>query len=90
MVDIAGRVKQALIHQLGEETPGIAETTRLSEDLGLDSLDIAELGLLLEDSFGIEIEHEMAQTWTTVGDIIAAIEKRIGASPIEKGVGQAR
>jgi acyl carrier protein len=39
-------------------------------DLGLDSLDIAELILEMEEEFGVTIPDEAAESFTTVADVI--------------------
>lgn len=54
----------------------LEENTKL-EDLGLDSLDKIELLYDIEDEFGIEFANEEMQGFVTVGDITAAIEKKV-------------
>lgn len=43
-------------------------------DLGIDSLDIAEIAMSIEDEMGITIE--MDQSLATVGDILAKINSQ--------------
>ena len=45
------------------------------KDLGVDSLDIAEMAMTLEDEFGITIELE--EGIATVQDLVKLIEERI-------------
>ena len=45
------------------------------DDLGADSLDIAELVMELEDEFDMEIPDEEAEKINTVGDALDYIEK---------------
>ncbi|WP_414600161.1 acyl carrier protein [Helicobacter pylori] len=47
------------------------------KDLGVDSLDIVELIMALEERFGIEISDEQAEKIVNVGDIMRYIEKQL-------------
>jgi len=51
----------------------ITEDTHLANDLGLDSLDLVEFGLGIEDEFDIEIPDEQAEQIVTVGDAVELI-----------------
>ena len=42
----------------------------LSTDLGLDSLDLIEIIMAMEDYFEIEIPDEDSEKWSTVQDIL--------------------
>ena len=55
-------------------TDGITETTKLVEDLGLDSLNMMLLAVSVEDEFGFRFDD--MPTFETVGDIGAYIEKK--------------
>ena len=50
--------------------------TSFVEDLNLDSLDIVELMMKMEDEFGIEIPEEDAEGLKTVQDVVAYLEKK--------------
>ncbi|WRC07137.1 acyl carrier protein [Helicobacter pylori] len=47
------------------------------KDLGVDSLDIVELIMALEEKFGIEIPDEQAEKIVNVGDVMRYIEKQL-------------
>ncbi|GAA7327502.1 hypothetical protein BD0111_13060 [Helicobacter pylori] len=47
------------------------------KDLGVDSLDIVELIMALEERFGIEIFDEQAEKIVNVGDVMRYIEKQL-------------
>lgn len=53
----------------------VKPTTRLTEDLGFDSLDRAELSLQLEDRLTHlqPISDETAQGWRTVEDVVNSV-----------------
>ncbi len=46
------------------------------EDLGIDSLDVTEIAMDIETEFDIEFEADASMT--TVADIVAAVEEKIG------------
>jgi len=52
---------------------------RLREDLGLDSLNLAELLVLTEDAFKISISLAEAQNAKTFADIITCVDKYCAA-----------
>ncbi|MCK5073681.1 MAG: acyl carrier protein [Bacteriovoracaceae bacterium] len=50
--------------------------TSFIDDLNLDSLDIVELMMKMEDEFGIEIPEEDAESLKKVKDIVTYLEKK--------------
>jgi acyl carrier protein len=72
--EIFTRSKQIVIERSGIDESKIVENASLRNDLGLDSLDIVELIMELEDEFEIEIPDEEADNLKTVGDVIHFIE----------------
>jgi len=70
--------KLAILETLGEERAAEVEVTwdsKLGDDLMLDSLDMVELVMFLEECFGVEIPDEMAMDIVTVGDAIEKIKE---------------
>jgi acyl carrier protein len=67
----------AIKETLGDRGDGldIKWESKLGDDLMLDSLDMVELVMFLEECFGIEIPDEEAGTIVTVGDAIQTIKK---------------
>ena len=59
---------------LGIDADSISETSSFKEDLGVDSLDLFELVMELEEEFGIEIPSEDLENLTTVADVAKYIE----------------
>lgn len=49
--------------------------TTIKEDLKADSLDVVELMMDLEESFGVTISDEEAVKLSTIGDIVNYIEE---------------
>ena len=48
-------------------------------ELGLDSLDVVEMCLDLEDRFGVSFETEELSSFKTVHDLFVAVETKLGA-----------
>ncbi len=53
----------------------ISMTTSLKEDLDIDSLDLIDLVMSLEDEFSVELPDEALADMKTVGDIVKYIEE---------------
>jgi acyl carrier protein len=73
--EVLDRIRAHLATELEVEPGRIAEDTRFKEDLEADSLDLVELVVELEDSYGVRIPDEEAVKILTVGqaaDFVAA------------------
>jgi NADH dehydrogenase (ubiquinone) 1 alpha/beta subcomplex 1, acyl-carrier protein len=53
----------------------VTADTKFAEDLGLDSLDIVEVVMAIEDEFTIEIPDTEADAIATIGDAVEYISK---------------
>ena len=69
------KVAAELAQQFELDPESITLDTNLVEDLGADSLDVVELIMALEDSFGIAISDEDAAELYTVRRIVDYLEK---------------
>ena len=67
-------IRESIAAQLNIPVDSIKIDSRLIEDLKADSLDIVELVMGLEESYGIEIPDEDLPKIKTIGDIISYIE----------------
>jgi acyl carrier protein len=73
--EVLERIRDHLSTELEVDPGRIAEDTRFKEDLEADSLDLVELVVELEDSYGIRIPDDQAARILTVGqaaDFVAA------------------
>mgnify|MGYP001152703436 CR=1 FL=1 len=68
-------VKENLAKQFEIDPETITMDTNLIDDLGADSLDVVELIMSLEDSFGITISDDEAAKLSTVGSIVEYLER---------------
>lgn len=64
------RMKQVISEQLHVDEDVITMESTFDEDLGADSLDLAELLMLLEDTYAMEFPTEELENFRTVGDIV--------------------
>ena len=64
--DVASRVKQLVVENLGVDAAKVVENANFVDDLGADSLDTVQLVMALEDEFGIEIPDAAAEGIQTV------------------------
>ena len=71
--EIFARVKDVIVDQLSVDEDDVTSEASFFDDLGADSLDIVELVMALEDSFGVSIPDEEAESIKTVGDAVEYI-----------------
>ncbi|HBE96800.1 MAG TPA: acyl carrier protein [Verrucomicrobiales bacterium] len=76
--NIAEKVTEIIVEQLGVSADQVKPESNLIEDLGADSLDAVELVMAVEEEFGIEVPDEEAEKLRSVGDIISHVEGRQG------------
>ena len=58
------------------DTDAITDETRLREDLGIDSLQTAEMLVEIEMRLGVRIEDEEAMKSRTVGEVLRLIQAK--------------
>ena len=71
---ISERVTSALV-EFGEEPENVKPDSRF-EDLDIDSLDLVELGQVIEDEYGIEIQDKDMDQIQTVQDVVDFVTAR--------------
>ncbi len=70
-------IRVVIAEQLNVDTAQVTPEAKFVKDLGVDSLDILELIMALEEKFGIEIPDEQAEKIVNVGDVMRYIEKQL-------------
>ena len=78
--DVLQKVSEHLSTELEIPLDQISESTRLREDLDADSLDLYELVMELEDTYGISVSEEEAAEIETVGDAVEFVAGRLGVA----------
>ena len=76
MENIYNQVKTILTDKLGIAETEITPDANLVRDLGIDSLDYAELVMEFEQSFDIRIPDEDAEKLATVKEAVTYIERK--------------
>ena len=62
--------KELLIEEFQVEEDKITLDAELSGDLAINSIELAELILRCEETFGIEIQEDEMHKFVTVGDVV--------------------
>nr|WP_249937403.1 acyl carrier protein [Helicobacter pylori] len=70
-------IRAVIAEQLEIDVSQVTPEAKFVKDLGVDSLDIVELIMVLEERFGIEIPDEQAEKIVNVGDVMRYIEKQL-------------
>lgn len=79
--EVMAKVRDHLAQELGVDAQRIGRETRFREDLDADSLDLYELVMELEDTYGIRVSEEEAARIETVGQAVDFVAERIPAAP---------
>ena len=69
------KVKAILMDELQIDEADITLEAELSGDLGINSIELADLVMLCEDNFKLEIKDDDIPNLVTVGDVVAYLEK---------------
>jgi acyl carrier protein len=77
--EVMTKVREHLSSELEVSADRISESTRFRDDLDADSLDLYELVMELEDTYGIKVSEEEAARIETVGDAVDFVLERIPA-----------
>ena len=70
------KVREILAELLGVEKESVTPDSRLTDDLGADSLDLFQLLMRLEEEYDIETDDRLLDEIITVGDVARAIRDR--------------
>jgi acyl carrier protein len=78
--EVLKKVREHLAAELEVDPGRIAEGTRFRDDLDADSLDLYELVMELEDSYGIKLSEERAAEIETVGQAVDFVVEQVPRS----------
>lgn len=79
MQDVQKRITAILIDKLGINESEITPDASFVKDLGIDSLDYAELVMEFEQTFDIKIPDDDAEKMQTIGQAVAYIQGKLKA-----------
>ncbi len=77
MQDTTAKVKEILVEKLGIASTEVTPDANLIKDLGIDSLDYAELVMEFEQTFDIRIPDSDAELLGTVNQAIEYINNKL-------------
>lgn len=66
--------KNLLVDELQVEAGKITPDAELANDLGINSIELAELIMNCEEKFNVEIQDDDIHTFVTVGDVVKYLE----------------
>jgi acyl carrier protein len=75
--EVMTKVREHLAAELEVDEGRIEDGTRFREDLDADSLDLYELVMELEDTYGIRLSEEEAAQIETVGQAVDFVCSRV-------------
>ena len=78
--EVMGKVREHLAAELEVDPGEVGDATRFREDLDADSLDLYELVMELEDTYGIRVAEEDAAEIETVGQAVDFVLARLPAA----------
>ena len=70
------RIKNLLVEELSVNPDDVTPGAELINDLGINSLELADLVLLCEERFDVVIEDSEVQNFVTVGDVVEFLESK--------------
>jgi acyl carrier protein len=75
---VEAKMTELLVDELGLERDKITMSAKFEEDLEVDSLGVVELLMALEDTFGVSIPDEEAESIATVGQAVDVVMQKLG------------
>ena len=76
--EVLQKVREHLSTELEVPADQISESTRFRDDLDADSLDLYELVMELEDTYGINLSEQEAAGIETVQQAVDFVAERLG------------
>ncbi|MBR2907658.1 MAG: acyl carrier protein [Clostridia bacterium] len=73
-MDMFEKVVDLLVEELQLNREDIKKDSELSGDLGINSIELADLVMICEERFGIEINDDESKNFVTVGDVVEYLE----------------
>ena len=69
------KVVNLIVEEVGVDAEKVTMKSSFKDDLNIDSLDLFEMVMALEEEFDVEIPSEELEKMSTVGDIVKYIEQ---------------
>ena len=68
-------LKNLLVEELQLDADEIKMESELTNDLGINSIELADLVLMCEDKFDLEINDDDIHQFVTIGDVVNYLEE---------------
>ena len=72
------QIKELLVEELQIKADDITPEAELVNDLGINSLELADLAMLCEERYNLEIDENALGNFVTVGDVADYLAKNAG------------
>ncbi len=69
-------LKNFMVEEMGVNADSITMEAELTGDLGINSLELADLVYACEEKFGVEIDDDDLRNFVTVGDVVNYLESK--------------
>ncbi|MBR6288567.1 MAG: acyl carrier protein [Acholeplasmatales bacterium] len=73
-MNVFEEVKKIIVSELNCKPEQVTLDVNLKDDLGADSIDAVQIVMDIEDTFGITVDEDNAQSMLTVKNIVEYIE----------------
>ena len=74
---ILERLKAIVKEQLGVNVDNVTLASRIKEDVGLDSLDVVEVLMSVEEERDVTFDDDEVADIKTVGDVVQLIQQKL-------------
>ncbi|ABR64726.1 acyl carrier protein [Sinorhizobium medicae] len=74
--DVSNRIRAIIVEQLGVDPAHAVDDASLVDDLGADFLEVAQIVMMIQDEFNIELSDDVAEAVITVGDAIYVVTSK--------------
>jgi acyl carrier protein len=74
-MSVFSEVQEIIANKLSIDAAEIKPESSFIDDLGADSLDLADLVMAIEEQYEVDFANEDTDQFKTVGDVVAAIER---------------
>ena len=68
-------LKTILVEELQLDADEITMESNLANDLGINSIELADLVMICEEKFGVEFQDDDIYKFATVGDVVNFLEE---------------
>lgn len=84
--EIRALITELLVDELDIEPDLITDSATL-EELDLDSLDLVEIGQIVDQKYGVRIRASDAEGVENIGDVVQMVHKKSEAESLEAAAG---